>query len=209
MSDACRSHQRGRLETNLARLPLVVCNEHRSDQRPFVGEALLGGFRTNLRLKQLDLTLLAFILERWWWQRPENDTVPAEFTLREVGRAIYGRLPDGHERRLLRASLERLCEVMIDFVGFNAATGQHGHYWGRARLIQAIGGPIGRLGDFHPRPPAQVLGGLRGSTFAAQLADWLAEQVRAGNVTYLDFEVLRRLSGLAHASPPVHRTLGW
>ncbi len=101
------------------------------------------------------------------------------------------------ERRLLRAALGRLFEVAIDFVGFNAATRERGASWGRARLIQAIGGPIGERGDFHALPPAQVLGGLRGSTFAVELASWLAEQVRAGNVTYLDFEVMRQLNGLA------------
>ena len=63
--------------------------------------------------------------------------------------------------------------------------------------MQAIGGPLGELGDFHPLPSAEVLGGLRGSTFAVELATWLAEQVRAGNMTYLDFEVMRRLNGLA------------
>lgn len=197
MAASGRSHRQGRLETNLARLPLAESNDHRPGVRPFVGEALLGGFRTNVRLKQLDLMVLAFVLERWWWQRPEHDNVPAEFTLRELGQAVYGRRPCGHENRLLRAGLARLFEVAIDFVGFNAATRERGQHWGRARVIQAIGGPIGELGDFHPLPSAEVLGGLRGSTFAVELASWLGEQVRAGNVTYLDFEVMRRLNGLA------------
>lgn len=160
-------------------------------------EPLLGGFRTNLRLKQLDLMVLAFVLERWWWQRPEVDAAPAEFTLRELGQAVYAGIPDTYERRLLRAALERLYEVSIDFVGFNAATRERGAGWGRARIIQAIGGPLGELGDFRALPSAEILGGLRGSTFAVELAAWLAEQVRAGNVTYLDFEVMRRLNGLA------------
>ena len=192
-----RSHRRGRLETNLVRLPLAEGNDHRPDVRPFVDEALLGGFRTTIRLKQLDLMVLAFVLERWWWQSRDGDSSPAEFTLREVGQAVYGRRPAGHERRLLRGALSRLYEVSIDFVGFDAATRETGARWGRARLVQAIGGPLGELGDFHSLPPAQVLGGLRGSTFAVKLADWLAEQVRAGNVTYLDFEIMRRLNGLA------------
>lgn len=117
--------------------------------------------------------------------------------LARVGHAVYGRCPDWHERRLLRGALSRLFEVAIDFVGFDAATRQTGTRWGRARLIQAVGGPVGELGDFHPLPPAEVLGGLRGSTFAVELATWLAEQVRAGNMTYLDFEIMRRLNGLA------------
>lgn len=192
-----RSHRRGRLETNLVRLPLAESNDHRPAVRPFVDEALLGGFRTTIRLKQLDLMVLAFVLERWWWQAPERDSVPAQLTLRELGQAVYGRDPAGHERRLLRAALSRLFDVAIDFVGFDAATRETGARWGRARLIQAIGGPLGELGEFHPLPPAKVLGGLRGSTFAIELATWLAEQVRAGNVTYLDFEIMRRLNGLA------------
>ncbi|MDQ3093511.1 MAG: hypothetical protein M3R46_18025 [Actinomycetota bacterium] len=192
-----RLHGRGRLETNLVRLPLAEGNDHLRDVRPFVGEALLGGFRTTIRLKQLDLMVLAFVLERWWWQSPDRDSCPAEFTLRELGQAVYGRRPAGHERRLLRCALARLYEVSIDFVGFDAATRETGARWGRARLIQAIGGALGELGDFHALPPAEVLGGLRGSTFAVELASWLAEQVRAGNVTYLDFAVMRRLNGLA------------
>ena len=59
-----RLHGRGRLETNLVRLPLAEGNDHLRDVRPFVGEALLGGFRTTIRLKQLDLMVLAFVLER-------------------------------------------------------------------------------------------------------------------------------------------------
>jgi hypothetical protein len=126
-----RSHRRGRLETNLVRLPLAESNDHRPAVRPFVDEALLGGFRTTIRLKQLDLMVLAFVLERWWWQAPERDSVPAQFTLRELGQAVYGRDPAGHERRLLRAALSRLFDVAIDFAGFDAATRQTGARWGR------------------------------------------------------------------------------
>jgi hypothetical protein len=97
--------------------------------------------------------VLAFLLERWWWQGPDRASVPAEFTLRELGQAVYGRCPDGHERRLLRGALSRLFEVAIDFVGFDAATRQTGARWGRARLIQAVGGPVGELGDFHWAAP--------------------------------------------------------
>ena len=190
-------HERGRLETNLVRLPLAEGNAHRPGVRSFVGDGLLGGFSTTIRLKQLDLIVLAFVLERWWWQVREGESQPAEFTLRELGQAVYGRRPAGHECRLLRAGLSRLFEVAIDFVGFDAGTRQTGARWGRARLIQGVGGPLGELGDFHPLPAPQVLGGLRGSTFAVELATWLAEQVRAGNVTYLDFEIMRRLNGLA------------
>ena len=79
-----RLHGRGRLETNLVRLPLAEGNDHLRDVRPFVGEALLGGFRTTIRLKQLDLMVLAFVLERWWWQSPDAALTAAQAS-REPG----------------------------------------------------------------------------------------------------------------------------
>lgn len=190
---------RGRLETNLVRSPLWDSEGVSPDPAPFIGNSLLGPFSCSARLRQLDYKVLAFILERWWWQRPAEDTVPVEITLYELGKEIYGRWPDGKERRLLRAALNRLWSVEVSMVGYDAPSSRQDRRWSKVRLIAEISGEIGDLQDraLFQLPPAQVTGSLRGSTFRLRLAPWLAAQVRAGFVTYLDFAVLRQLSGLA------------
>jgi hypothetical protein len=191
--------ERGRLETNLVRSPLWESEGAPSEPAPFVASSLFGPFSCSTRLRQLDYKVLALVLERWWWQQPTADTVPVSITLHELGRVIYGRPPDGEERRLLRAALERLWQVEISMVGFDAPAGKQERRWSKVRVIVEISGPIGDLQDrsVFELPTPQETGRLRGSTFTLRLAPWLAAQVRAGYITYLDFAVMRRLSGLA------------
>lgn len=186
---------RGRLETNLCRSPLWdTGGVGPPEALSFSARSLLGEFGASQRLTGLDLTVLAFILERW----SEGDTGdllhPAEFTLYELGVAIYGREPDGKERRMLRAALLRLYRVEIDLVGYDATLGQRGARFARkSRLVYDVLSELDTLDD----PEQRQIGGLRGSTFAVLITPWLGKQVRAGYVTYLDFQVMRRLRGVA------------
>jgi hypothetical protein len=84
----------------------------------------------------------------------------------------------------MRASLERLFEARFELEGYDAAS---------ARL--------GRLEDPVEGGWIRLLSGVRWSRdrerHAAHLAGFIVEQLEAGNLTYLDWRVLRGLEGLA------------
>lgn len=183
------------METTLARSPLWSSDGVKSDPAPFVGHSLLGAFSCSQRLGPVDFKVLAFVLERWAWQQPEDLLAQACFTLRELGRSLSRKRPGGRDRSQLRAALLRLYRVEITLVGYDAIAGKvDPERQTKTRLITEIVSEIEELGDY---ATPQRIGGLRGDTFRVRLAPWLAQQVAAGYVTYLDFAVMRELSGLA------------
>ena len=186
--------ERGRLETNLARAPLWESGA-RPDPAPFDGRSLLGPFACTTRLGPLDLKVLAYVIDRFCWPPPESDSDPAKFSIYDLVAAIYGREPSGRDRQQLRAALVRLFRVEVHLVGFDASTGRRdANVTTRGRLLQEIVDEYRKLG---PEPDPREVGALRGSTFKVYLGRWLAQQARAGYVTYLDFRIMRRLSGLS------------
>lgn len=191
--------ERGRMETNLCRSPAWAAAGAPRAAEPVSAKSFLGEFAVSERLGGLDLKVLAFVLERWEDTRPRDrpDMLhwPAEFTMYELCGALYNAAPSGGRYDHMRRSLTRLFRVEIDLEGYDMGTG-------RANAKVASKGRI--LAEIHwlmddivwSKQPDRV-GGLRGNTFRAILSPWLARQVAAGYVTYLDFSILRRLNGVA------------
>lgn len=191
MSADAGGGDQGRIETSLARSPFFG-----GDGQPFTGRSLLGTDEVAIRPRRLtsrDLAVLAYLLDRFLWPPPEGDLDPARFTLYDLGRAMYRTEPDGDDRRRLRASLRRLWETEIIF-GWQEDSQREDF----RRLLIQVESEIERLSaaDRLPVPPEKV-GAVRGSTFKVTLAPWLAQAVREGHFTWLDFRVLRRLRGLS------------
>jgi hypothetical protein len=180
----------GRIETSLARSPFFGGNE-----RPFTGRSLLGTDDVGIRPRRLssrDLAVLAYLIDRYLWPPPTRELDPAQFTLYDLGRAMYGREPAGEERRKLRAALRRLWDTEIVF-GWQEEAGRS--QWDR--LLIRIESEMDRLAREDQLAEGRPAGALRGSTFRVTLTPWLAEAVREGHFTWLNFRVLRRLGGLS------------
>ncbi len=178
------------METSLVRAPFWS-----GGRDGFTGRCLLGTDEVAIRPRRLatrDLAVFAYLTDRYLWPPPQHDGEPAEFTLYNLGRAIYGRTPDGEERRELRASLERLwrAEIVFGFQEDAAATS-----W--RRLLTQIDSELDRLAKEDVLAEGRRSGHLRGSTFAVTLAPWVAQAVRAGHFTWLNLHTLRQLGGIA------------
>lgn len=187
--------RRGSLESHLCRKGLTVASARWAQlELPLDGHDLLGLVRATGRLTVFDLELLAWLTERWRQERGADRWV--RFSLYELGQAFYGREPDGSERRRFRASLRRLVSITVELVGYNARTqsGDSRISGAAAHILDNVQSELDRLG-LEPEPGA--VGALRGSVFEARLADWMTAQVEAGHVTYLKFDTLRALPGLA------------
>lgn len=194
-----KAHSRGRMETLLVRAPLWESDGAPPDPAPYVGHSLLGAFSCSRRLGLVDFKVLAFVLERFAWQRPPDPLATAAFTLYELGHCLYDRDPGGRDCTELRAALARLYQIEITLEGYDAFAGKADpERETTTRLVTEIVSELDRLRD-EPSVVVRKLAsaGLRGHTFKVRLAPWLAQQVLAGYVTYLDFAVMRRLSGLA------------
>lgn len=152
----------------------------------FLGQVKVAG---TLRTSP-DLPLLAWLTERWRQDRDASGFV--DFTLYEVGAAIYGRKPGGAENARLRAALRRLWAVTVDVDGWtpSGGYGDRNRLGTWTRLVELVEWSDGL------NEPATA-GQLRGDTFRAKLGPWVIERVRAGHITYLDWETLRALYGLA------------
>ena len=173
------------LETNLCRKgiwhvgPLQLA-------LPLDGTDTLGLLRVSgPPLSLFDLDSFAWLTERWR-ETDRDPTGRVDFTLYDFGVDLYGREPGGKERRLMRASLDRLMEAVFDLEGYRAADAA-----------------MGQLDSPTEAGKIRLLGGLRWSTrpgrdhHAAYLGGFIVEQLRAGYLTYLDWRVLRSLDGLA------------
>jgi hypothetical protein len=188
-----RMRRQASLETNLARKGLWSSGPVQLEL-PLDAEDLLGLVRSTGRLKvSPDLEVLAWITERWRQDRPLDRWV--HFTLYELGQALYGRKPSGADCRGIRESLLRLKLVTVTLAGYDAHRGQSRP--NVASLDNLLDRIVTELDDLGPEATPEQLGGLRGSTFRVQLPPWLAAQLAAGSITYLDWAVLRRLDGLA------------
>ena len=172
------------LETNLCRKgiwhvgPLQLA-------LPLDGSDTLGLLRiSGPPLTLFDLDVFAWLTERW----REGDRDPKgriRFTLYGLGQDLYGRKPDGKERRLIRQSLLRLQEAIFELEGYSA---------------QAAA--VGRLESPTEAGRIRLLGSVRWSTERAErhlvyLDGFITEQLEAGHLTYLDWRILRSLEGLS------------
>jgi len=146
------------------------------------------------RLSMRDLAVLAVAAERL----PPEGKPDAPMTLYQLGLGVYGRPPDGRDRRQLYESLERLCEITLTIPGYDVTTSRIvGNLAGKsiANILEAVFVEHERLRLVTP----QEWGALKGQVnLRVRFALWYAEQIRAGYVTYLNIETLRALgSGLA------------
>jgi hypothetical protein len=129
--------------------------------------------------------MFAWLTERW----REGDRDPkgrVRFTLYGLGKDLYGLEPSGEHHRMMRESLARLYEADFELEGYSA-----------------VAAGMGRLEDPTERGRIRLLGGLRWSArdssdrHLAYLGPFITEQLEAGYLTYLDWRVLRALSGLS------------
>lgn len=197
--------QIGSIETNIARgWPLELSGFagttelERVETGALTARTLLGSFTTTHRLGLVDLKVMAFVIERWRSQGGFTASDHAAFTLYQLGKSIYGREPDGEERRLLRESIQRLFRVEINAQGHVGSSSD-----GRIRKLARDGRVFVQKDTvWDDVDPAALDASLqiasrRGRSFRVWLGPWLVEQIRAGHVTYLTFSTMRKLSGLA------------
>ena len=166
---------------------------------PLTSEGLSEIIRASGRLKLTpDFDVLAWICERWL--RPVGDDDPnfqnrdgwALFTLRELGLALYGRVPNQRDRAALRESIRRLYRVEITLVGYDAQTGERDRKlctW--SRLLSEV---VSELDDLTGAPDPAKIGALRGSTFKVELPRWLRQQLIEGNFVRVHWLTLRSFS---------------
>lgn len=126
---------------------------------------------------------MAWLCERW----REDDRDPKGrigFTLYQLGKDLHNRDPSGRDRQAMRASLERLFEARFELEGYCGADAQ-----------------VGRLEDPIEGGWIRLLGAVRWSRererHVVHLGGFVTEQLEHGNLTYLDWRVLRKLEGLA------------
>lgn len=184
--------RRGSMETNLCRKGLWASGSYQLEL-PLDGQDLLGLVRASGRLRvDPDLDVLVWLTERYR-REPREDRVVA-FTLYQLGKALYGRKPSGKHNQSMRASLRRLKMVTVTLQGYDSLRGEReARVASDDSLIERIVSELDDIGSDGQRQP----GALRGSSFKVQLAPWLADQIARGNVTYLDWETLISLNGLA------------
>jgi hypothetical protein len=159
---------------------------------PLEGEDLLGRVQVSAPLTIFDLDVFCWLCWRWREERPATGAL--KFTIYRVAQELYGRKAGRAERQKLRASLNRLLSVVVTLEGFNAVTGERepSVIASKAHLIETL---VDRAEL--ERPDARNRGSLRGDTVEVKLASWLSRQLEAGHYTYLDWQILRDLSGLA------------
>jgi len=192
-----------RAETNLTRAPGLWTTGNLQLELPLDAPGLGVAIRANGRLNLTpDLDILAWLAERWYSHRlpdasgklqPHPEGVVG-FTLTDLGFDLYGRKPAGKENRLIRASLLRLFRVEVTLTGYDACEQQTNvRLASLTRLLTAVTyDKLEAAGN-----DARVVGALRGDTFKVALAPWLIKQYRAGNFTFLSWQILRQLDGAA------------
>lgn len=186
-------------ETNLCRAPGLWEPGPVQLELPFEARGIATLVRASGRLKLTpDLDVLAWISERWLSTPPLDLDGWARFTLYDLTSDLYQpRTPERADRKRIRESIVRLMTTLVTVDGYDARRRERRDE-DRDR-IATTSAPIVQLVSELERvgPDPRRLGALRGSTFAAQLAPWLCDQLAAGGYTYLDFSILRQLDGLA------------
>ncbi len=183
------------METNLLRSGVWdPCGMAKPDAAPFTARTLLGmePERATGRLSITDMAVLAAVITHL---DPEGNCCPT--SLYELSMAVFGGR-GGEELRLTFASLERLVQLTLSLPGYDAVEDRVvGSLTGGSmvNLVQAIYVEHRRLSIVSRRE----LGALKNThNVKVVLAEWLTRQVRAGNTTWLDLQLLRALGpGLA------------
>jgi hypothetical protein len=143
------------------------------------------------RLSMRDLAVLAAAAERL----PPEGKPDAPMTLYRLGQAVYGRPPDGRDRRQLYESLERLSSITLDLPGYDITTNRIVGLMGGSRWVSLVEGVYVEHQRLRLVTP-QELGALKGQVnLRVRFALWYADQIRAGYVTYLDLATFRALGG--------------
>lgn len=138
---------------------------------------VLGVARATLGLRLNDLDVLA-----WLSGLLEVGSTTVEFSREDLAQDLYGRRPGGRERQIVSEALDRLQTTRLTMGGYDAAKGE------TDPVSFVVEQP---LLTHVERPP-------RGSTlWRAQFPLWLYRQISYGHCTYLDWEVLRSLTGVA------------
>jgi hypothetical protein len=163
---------------------------------PLTGEDLMGDVYITRPFQLFDIDVLAWLVQRWRETEMRDDGYVG-FSLREMGTDFFGVTPSGAHRQMLRASLVRLRTETVTIVGWDAIRKQRNQQvCSLENLISILQWRPQMNGPARSWDPA-ALGALRGHTFEAALAPWMVAQLQAGNVTYLDWRILRALKGSA------------
>jgi len=192
------ARRQGALETNLTRWGgWDVSASAPSPERQ--GKDFLGVVARSqgAQLGPLELDVFSWLTARWFEQGGQTDGI-VRCTLYELGSDMYGRKPSGKEIRLLRRAIENLAGALITLGGFDAHSGKMKPKL--ASMVHLIESAV--WGEDLPfavptRADAAQTGGMRGSTYELKLASWLIPQFQRRYITYLDWQIQRKLDGLA------------
>lgn len=180
-----------RAETDLCRAPLWSTGAHERLTFPLSARGINGEVWASGRLRLTpDFDVFAWLCERWLETSPRDPDGWTRFTLRDLGLALHGQAPSGEHRRVLRESLERLYRIEVAIFGSDFFYEQGT----LTRLFFEVRATGARRAAGDDR---RKLGAMRGSTFEARLPEWLRDRLVRGALTYLDFETLRELEGIA------------
>lgn len=165
------------LETNLARKGLLALGRSTG---PVDSTDILGTVRSTTALRLVDLDVVA-----WLSLRVERDSSSVVFSRDYLASDLFGRRPGGRERSMVDASLARLAGVRMTLGGFDAERREHR--------------PDGAFVDVPGLEAVERISSARRheGSWRAHLPQWLLTQLEYGYVTYLHWDTLRELRGLA------------
>jgi len=175
------------LETNVIRKGLIHVSPTQLQMPLSETQDVLGWLRVRGQpLQPFDLDTLAWITERWR-ETGQGSHGEVRFTLYELGQDMFDHEPSGRERQLLRESIRRLQDVEFVGQGWVAKNGRID--WLGGRDFSCEGG-IRLLGSVIPPKEEH-------KHHIAYLDGWMAKQLQANHLTYLDWRVQRELDGTA------------
>jgi hypothetical protein len=158
------------METNLTRKGFVSLGKDL--ERAVSGTDLLGYMRVSRPLRLIDLEILS-----WLSATRDRSDDSVTFSRTSLGTALFGRTPGGRERELVNESLGRLLGVSLTFDGYSA--------WAREKTRFESVGLLNAVEQ------------VNGHTLRAGFAPWYRRNLEHGYATYIDWQILRQLRGLA------------
>jgi hypothetical protein len=202
-----------RAETNWVRLPGVFATSRGQSEQQLKlpvdspGTSVMVHSNAQLRLSP-DFDVVVWLCERWLRDGGNSDGW-VHFTYYEMHKDFYGRGEGGSGHQTLRKSILRIMGTLFTIDGYDAVLKQ------KNVRVATTSAPITALteadttlksddlvdsqgGRKLSSQAAARFGSLHGShTVSVRLAEWLCSQLAAKNYTYLDFDILRSLGGVA------------
>lgn len=185
----------GLVETNLLRSALFAALGSRENSpSPYTAKSLASKLEMycSERLSMTDMATFAALCDTL-----EDDGEVCHTSVKALTNAVYGET-GGYQKRRVRESLSRLFDVEVAMHGFDPTTGKfNAEICSVARLIQSVswnGRSIRMTNHEEEKFSWAMFGAMKATApLRVELANWLAANISAGYVTWLDLDLLRAL----------------